>query len=255
MSQCQVEFAAFLGKRESHIPLAGRPAVPRVTPMRALILLLFLLAACGRPLAPDEAALAGGLFAETLDAEQVRLVSSPAVGIVSRRYAARPRVTCRERILPPDDAPSFTARAAGVVFWNHVHIRADLFRRNYVRDREGRLTLAAAMFLAHELTHVWQWQNRDLTGYSPIRGGLEHLPGGDPYLFDPETPHRFLDFGYEQQASLVEEYVCCRALDPQGARTARLHALLSEAMPPPMLSLPGDVVLPWPEAPVRGICS
>ncbi|WP_333831180.1 hypothetical protein [Pararhodobacter sp.] len=227
--------------------------------MRALILALLLLAACGRPLAEGELALAQGLFGDSLDVAPVRLVENPLIGLRGFTYPTRPRTTCRERILPPDEGPSFIARAAGMVFWNHIHIRPALMRPDYTRRPDGATDLGAAMFIAHELTHVWQWQNHALTGYSPLRGGAEHLSGADPYLFDPASTADFLDFGYEQQASLVEEYLCCQALDPEGARTARLQAMLGAVMPAPMLSPmlspPGNIRLPWPEAPLHGICS
>jgi len=223
--------------------------------MRTFLLALLLLAACGRPLAEGELALADGIFGDSLDTAPVRVVENSLIGLRSFDYPARPRTTCRERILPPDDAPRFTARAAGMVFWHHIHIRPDLMRADYARRPDSAVDLGAAMFIAHELTHVWQWQNRALTGYSPLRGGMEHLSGADPYLFDSVPDVGFLDFGYEQQASLVEEYICCQALDPAGARTARLHGLLAEVMPAPMLSLPDDIRLPWPDAPQRGLCS
>lgn len=223
--------------------------------MRALLLALLILAACGRPLTEAELSLADGLYGDTLDPTRIRLVENGLIGITARQYPTRPRTTCRERILPPDDAPTFTARAAGIVFWNHIHIRPDLMHADYASRADGSMRLVAAMFLAHELAHVWQWQNRALTGYTPMRGGLEHVSDADPYLFDPEANTRFLDLGFEQQASLVEEYVCCRALDPEGARTARLEAHLSEVMPASALRLPDTITLPWPEAPVGGICS
>jgi len=223
--------------------------------MRALLLALLILAACGRPLTEAELSLAEGLYGDTLDPARIRIVENGLIGITARVYPTRPRTTCRERILPPDDAPTFTARAAGIVFWNHIHIRPDLMRADYASRSDGSMGLVAAMFIAHELAHVWQWQNRALTGYTPMRGGLEHVSGADPYLFDPQSSIRFLDLGYEQQASLVEEYVCCSALDPEGARTGRLEALLTEVMPAHALRLPENISLPWPEAPVRGICS
>jgi len=83
---------------------------------------------------------------------------------------------------------------------------------------------------------------------------LEHQPGTDPYLFDTGGNPQFSDFGYEQQASLVEEYVCCVTLDPEGARTQRLEALLSPVMP--LDDLPDwPVRIPWRDAQTRGICS
>lgn len=222
--------------------------------MRLLIAVL-VLSACGRALAPAELELARGLYGESFDPAPVRVVENGLVGVVSRTYPTRPRTTCRERILPPDDSPTFTARAAGMVLWNHIHIRPDIMRADYARNPDGSMGLVAAMFIAHEMTHVWQWQNRHLTGYSPMHGGAEHFQGTDPYLFDAEANVRFLDYGYEQQASLVEEYICCRALDPEGARTDRLERLLSQVMPAAALSLPDDIALPWPEVQARGICS
>jgi hypothetical protein len=115
-------------------------------------------------------------------------------------------------------------RTAGIVLFNTLHVRPEYHLPDYVTPREGRRSLAAAMFFAHEMTHVWQWQNRAVTGYHPFRAFSEHARIEDPYLFDPREDRRFLDYGYEVQASLVEEYVCCRAVDPRGARTRGWNA-------------------------------
>lgn len=221
--------------------------------MRVLILIL-LLAACGRPLTGPETDLAQRLFGDTLDVGSVRLVENGLVGLTTRQFATRPRTTCRERLLPPPEGPTETGRIAGVALGNAIHIRPGVHRPDFARRPDGGMTLAAAMFLAHELTHAWQWQNRERTGFTPWRAAREHLPGDDPYLFDPGQHPRFLDFAFEQQASIVEEYVCCASLDPDGARTARLHALLSQEMAPgPMPDVP--VFLPWDGVQRRGICS
>ena len=99
------------------------------------------------------------------------------------------------------------------------------------------------MLFAHEITHVWQWQNRATTGYSPLRAAREHEGGADPYLYDINTKAGFLDYGYEQQASIVEEFVCCAALDPTGSRTQRLEALISETMPIQDLKIPDKILI------------
>ena len=114
--------------------------------------------------------------------------------------------------------------------------------------------LIEAMFFAHEITHVWQWQNRSVTGYTPFRASREHRVADDPYLFDLTTKTRFLDFSYEQQASIVEEYVCCAALDPGAPRTDRLRQLIGGAMPLQSLKIPRNVRLPWDGAETEGIC-
>ncbi|MGY6535949.1 MAG: hypothetical protein ACXIVG_11430 [Pararhodobacter sp.] len=224
--------------------------------MRLIPALIFLtlLAACARPLAPAEAELATRLFGDTLDHSRVRLIDNGLIGMTSREIPVRPRVTCRERILPPAEGATFTGRTAGMVLGNWVHLRPALFSPDYAARQEGAVNLLAAMFIAHELTHVWQWQNRDITGYHPLRAAIEHATLADPYLFDPESALGFLDFGYEQQAMLVEEFICCATLDPEGGRTARLHATLSEVLPLPARPLSGWIRLPAGGDPVEGIC-
>ncbi len=120
-----------------------------------------------------------------------------------------------------------------------------------------RLYLVEAMLLAHEMTHVWQWQNRRETGYHPLRAAAEHSTTPGPYLFELDKSPDFLSYGYEQQGAIVEEYVCCRSLAPQAPRSKRLHAMLKAVMP--VTDLPkerqSDVYLPWKEAELSGICS
>jgi hypothetical protein len=222
------------------------------------ILALVVLAACGRPLTTAEREFMVGLQGESFDPAPVRIARNRLIGITERTYPVRPRTTCRERIRPPTNAPTFTASTAGITLFEHVHTSPDVYLKDYVGRPDGKLNLAAAMFFAHEMTHVWQWQNRDVTGYHPFRAFAEHRNTEDPYLFDSDSRHRFLDYGYEQQASLVEEYVCCRALDPSGDRTARLERLLRQSMPlsPRLDRLDGLATLvPWDGVERRGICS
>jgi hypothetical protein len=222
------------------------------------ILALLALASCGRPLTPAERELMLGLQGESFNPGPVRIARNPLVGITERTYPARPRTTCRERIRPPPDGPTFTGSTAGIVLFQHLHTSPGNYLEDYVARPDGALNLAAAMFFAHEMTHVWQWQNRGITGYHPFRAFAEHWTTEDPYLFDGGSGNRFLDYGYEQQASLVEEYVCCRALDPGGDRTARLERLLRQSMPlaPRLDRLDGLAILvPWDGLERRGICS
>lgn len=221
-----------------------------------MFLILTLLAGCGRPLTEAEIAFTRTLHGDTLDVDQVRLVEGSPTRAVTFRRKARPRVTCRERILPPPKDAIVTAKPAAVALWTRVLFDRDWYLDDYVPNYPTEVNLVAAMLLAHELTHVWQWQNRETTGYSPLRAAREHQRGTDPYLFDVSADRKFSDFGYEQQGSIVEEFVCCRALDPQAERTKRLHALISGAMPvaPLPQSRPYDVRLPWDGVQIDGIC-
>ncbi len=137
-----------------------------------------------------------------------------------------------------------------------VHFRPDYFSTDYLADWPERINLPAAMLLAHEMTHVWQWQHRDVTRYFPLKAMMEHVRSADPYLFDPNTQANFLSQGYEQQGSIVEEYVCCRTLAPDAARTKRLHDMLKQVFPtlPPISPIAQDALLPWNGVQIKGIC-
>ncbi len=228
--------------------------------MRALLLILlsFVLAACGRPLTEAEAAYMAALQGDSFDPAPVRIVENPLIGLNVQRYPARPRTTCRERVIPPPENGVVEGRTAGLVLFNTMHVRPDFNTPNYVDRGNGQQHLYAAMFFAHEMTHVWQWQNRAITGYHPLRVAQEHARVEDPYLFDTSDNRQFLDYGYEAQASLVEEYVCCRATDPTGARTARLEQLIGQVMPVTPWQTRADqaaTYLPWEGIPTRGLCS
>jgi hypothetical protein len=221
---------------------------------RVLLLLVLSVAGCARSLTPGEVALTEPLHGATLDPRPVRIQVQPGIGAFPITYDARPRTTCRERIGPPQEG-RIVARTGGIVLFERLLLSPDLAFRDFLRtDADGRLDLARAMFFVHEMTHVWQWQNRRLTGYHPSRALREQVLLDDPYLFE-ESDRRFLDHGYEVQASLVEEYLCCAVLDPAGARTHRLKRLLRQVMPvaePAAITRPAFV--PY-DRELDGICS
>ncbi|MEM8850772.1 MAG: hypothetical protein AAGE03_12150 [Pseudomonadota bacterium] len=223
--------------------------------MRLVLVLVLALAACGRPLTPAETALLQPLHGDTLDTDRMRIAEAPIVGAFPISFDARPRVTCREKIGPPRTG-RINTRTAGLVIFNSMFTASEVTLPDYAAPlRDGRLDLPTAMFLVHEATHVWQWQNRHITGYHPIKGFSEQVIFDDPYLFEPDAREPFLAQGYEVQASLVEEYLCCATLDPDGARTLRLRDQLREVMPvaePRTFARP--VFVPYTEDLV-GICA
>ncbi len=226
--------------------------------MRLFVFFLFMLvAACGRPLTENERSFLRGLHGPTLSTENIRISRAPFVGMFRVRYPARPRTTCREQIAPPPDGPWLEGSVAGMAGKRRIYVNPDWYLPDYLPDYPQGLNLAAAMFFAHEMTHIWQYQNRRITGYHPFRGLSEHEPGRDPYLFDDSAAQSFLEYGYEQQASIVEEYLCCILLDPGGSRTGRLRRMLSEVMEPADLTQPisQHVTLPWGGVQRMGICS
>lgn len=216
-----------------------------------------LLTACGRSVTERERMFLGSIHGDSLDLSRMRLVEGAPLRAVTFKRPQRPRVTCRERILPPRPAGELvTSKPAAIALFNRIFFTRDWYLEDYVPEYPEALPLVEAMLLAHEATHVWQWQNRKETGYSPLKALGEHTSSPDPYLFDPEGAADFLSYGYEQQGTIVEEYVCCRALDPTAERTGRLHQMLARVMPvsPLPKTRERDVYLPWRGADIGQIC-
>lgn len=226
--------------------------------MRILLFFLLFLAACGRPLTPSETAYLHALQGDQLDPKRIRIIDGHLAGSYVYTIPVRPRTTCQERIWPPmTEAKTVEVSPAASVIFNTMMFRKDLYAEDLMPGWPTEIDLVSAMLLAHEATHAWQWQNRDRTKYHPIKAISEHASSADPYLFDPDTTQDFLSYGYEQQGSIVEEYVCCRLLDPKAPRTSRLRAMIAPHMPVEGLDRAlgqGTVRLPWSGVKTEGIC-
>lgn len=222
--------------------------------MFRMLLLCLSLAACGRPLTQAERDFAATVQGPGLAADRVRVTRAPFLGRLTQTRPPRPQLACRERIWPPETGPVVTTSTAAFVLFDRIFVADRLWREDYLAPYPDRLPLVQAMLLAHELTHVWQWQNRAQTGYTPLRSASEHSRSDDPYLFDIATSADFLDYGFEQQASIVEEYVCCATLDPEAPRTKRMASMLRGAFPMGKLHIPEKVRIPWKDAEIENIC-
>jgi len=202
--------------------------------MSRLILLLTCVAAlagcAGRPLAPGERAFAEDVFGPGLDPASVRVVAG--FGAV-RAAGSRPLPPKSDRIDPRPGVCDRTAPSGpegpppAWALWNTVHIGRAFYRDDTLPGWPDQVLMPQVFVLAHELLHVWQWQNRRQTGYRPARAGLENFLNLDPYFYVPEDGSRFLDYGYEQQATLIEDYFCYGIFDPQNPRRATLRAILA----------------------------
>lgn len=226
--------------------------------MRACFVLAFLaLAACGRPLSEAETRFAAEFHGPQLDASKVRVRQAPVLKLYKATYPAPPRDTCAQKLLPPPEGDTVSGAPAATVLFNTININPDFIARDYMPTYPDAALLLASMFMAHELVHVWQWQNRDVTGYHPLKAAREHQANADPYLFELGRTPDFLDFGYEQQGAIAAEYVCCAALAPTAPRTARLEALLSPYLRLENMTAKLDrtkMLLPWNGVELDGIC-
>lgn len=221
------------------------------------IVCLALAACASRPLTPAELAFTDTIMGPDLAVEEIRLVKGAVVGVLPVTVKPRPQTTCREKLFPPltepiqGQFPAFARRET-------VYYSRPFWSRDFLGGYPETIDLDQAMRLAHELTHVWQWQERKRNGYSPFAAAWEHVGPGDPYLIDIDENLKFTDYAWEQQGSIVEEFVCCRALDPDGARTEKLTTLVAQVFPAAARQssvTPGGVNIPWKGAETAGICS
>lgn len=191
---------------------------------------LLLVAACSRPLTPAEEDFANDLFGPSLDTSKVRV--KHGIGITPLYRTVPAEVTLVEgtdeaclRTPQPRGAQPPQAFALG----NRVHFETGLYSSDMVIRWPDSLRIPQALVFAHELTHVWQWQNRARTGYTPFRAVAESLRLADPYYSQGDAA--FLAFGYEQQAAIVEDYVCFAFANPDHPRRQELREIIDPVLP------------------------
>ncbi len=195
---------------------------------RVLIAVFCVIAACGRPLTQSETDFAQSLFGPTLDTGKVRVLSLPywAKDADEARVMRGTERAC-VRTPQPRGAQPPQAFALG----NSMHFSERLQAREMTLFWPKALRFPQGLVFAHELTHVWQWQNRSWTEYSPFRAAVESIALPDPYFSATGEAPEFFAFGFEQQAAIVEDYVCFTVANPTHPRRAVLRDLLAPVFP------------------------
>lgn len=196
----------------------------------ALVAVLLILAGCARPLTPAEEAFANDLFGNGLDTSKVRVTQG--LGVVPLYRTVPGEVTLvegtdRACLRTPQPRGAQPPQAFAVA--NRLHFDTGLYSSDMIIRWPDALRVPQALIFAHELTHAWQWQNRERTGYTPLRAAAESLELADPYFSEGDAP--FFSFGYEQQAAIVEDYVCFAFANPNHPRRAELREILAPVFP------------------------
>jgi len=201
------------------------------------LMALAALAGCARPLTDSERRFAADILGPTLDAGKVRIARgfgplppAPEGPDTSDLYPVIAENTVTGLCTRAAPAPR-TGPPPGWALWNRVHFSAEFYRSDLALAWPEAARFPQALVLAHELVHVWQWQNRDVTGYRPARAAMESLMNMDPYFYEPGPDASFLKFGFEQQAALMEDYLCHALYDPAAPRRAELRPLLAPYFP------------------------
>ncbi len=195
-------------------------------------LALFCLAGCSRPLTPDETAFANDLFGDTLDTESVTVMQGLGLAPLYRTVPNSVQVMRgTEKACLRTPQPRGAQPPQAFAYRNRISFDSELYSSDMARPWPLGLRFPQALVLAHELTHVWQWQNRELTGYAPQRAVAESWQLADPYFSSTDEAPMFLAFGYEQQAAIVEDYVCFTVANPNHPKRAQLRALIEPFFP------------------------
>ena len=200
--------------------------------MRPLFGLLLALAACSRPLTEAETQFATDLFGDTLNVGKVRVAHglglTPPPKLVPGSVK-KLRGTEQACIRTPQ--PGARQPAQAFALRNGVFFSSALYSSDMALTWPKGMRFPQALIFAHELTHVWQWQNRGKTGYSPWRAIRERLRLADPYFSANGEEPEFLRFGFEQQAAIVEDFVCFTIANPRHPRRQELRAVLAPILP------------------------
>lgn len=193
-------------------------------------------AACSRALTPSETAVAQDLFGDTLDTEAV--IVTAGIGVLP---LPREHVSEDESAGPVDPPPGLCERhrsthrywdwPAAFVLKNHVYFSFRYYAADAFRGFPDSAPYPASILLAHELVHVWQWQNRERTAYTTEGAASETIANVDPYWFEADRNAAFSDLGYEQQAATVQDFVCYALFDPKDPKLRELASTLRPVLP------------------------
>lgn len=201
---------------------------------------LLLLAACARPLSDNEDAFAAALFGNSLNRDAVTVRAGIGVlplppakpDTAADSNAPRPARAVPDGFCTRVPSPSTGPRwPAAFVLWDDVFFSYKYYKADTFAGWPNSVPLPQFLIMSHELVHVWQWQNRDQTQYRPSRSAAEAGIGIDPYYWQIEPGREFLSYGFEQQAAMVEDYLCYRLFERENPRLRDLHAIIDPVLP------------------------
>ena len=193
---------------------------------------LIFLSACARPLTVAETKFAQDLFGPSLDTSEVTITQG--LGLFPLYKTNPTKVTVlngTDKACVRTPQPRGAQPPQAFAFRNRMHFDSELYSSNMALGWPEGLRFPNAIILAHELTHVWQWQNREVTGYTAMRALKESWRLADPYFSAPGEAPIFFAFGYEQQAAIVEDFVCFSMANPTHPRHDELKEILEPVLP------------------------
>lgn len=128
----------------------------------------------------------------------------------------------RYELVTMERSPVIAVLAGAVTLQNAVHWNPRLYSEDFTRE-PVRITAV----LVHEIMHVWQYQN--LRHYHFLKAGAEHIHRwGRVYKYELDEHERLLDYHYEQQGQILQDYFHLKGL---GRHVERYERLIRTALP------------------------
>ena len=210
-------------------------------PLRRLTLIALaaavLTSACARGLTPNETLAAKALFGDTLDTSEITvsanlgLVPLPPEPPAPEGGAATPTEPPKDLCVRKRSTKRSYQSPAAFVLFNDVYFNERFYTEDTFSGFPDSVPYPAALIMAHELVHVWQWQNRAVTGYTPLVSAGESWEQVDPYFFNAAGRPEFLTYGYEQQGAILQDFVCYALFDSDSPRLGELAGILRPVLP------------------------
>ncbi|MGR3512483.1 MAG: hypothetical protein ACU0GG_06930 [Paracoccaceae bacterium] len=195
-----------------------------------LVLASCALTACSRPLTEAETEFAEDLFGPSLDTSKITVALELGFTPLHKTEPNEVRlVEGTDRACLRTPQPRGAQPPQAFALFNRLHFDNTLYSSDMIVQWPEALRVPQALIFAHELAHAWQWQNRATSGYTPIRAAAESVFNADPYFSEGQSA--FYSFGYEQQAAIIEDYVCFAFANPDHPRRAELRAILAPVLP------------------------
>jgi len=196
-----------------------------------------LTAGCARGLSPNEVRAAKALFGDTLDTSEITvsanlgLLPLPPEPPAPEGEAAAPAEPPKDLCVRKRSTKRSYRGPAAFALFNDLYFAERFYTADTFAGFPNSVPYPSSLIMAHELVHVWQWQNRDVTGYSPLISAGESWEQVDPYFFEARGRPEYLSYGYEQQGAILQDFVCYALFDRDSPRVEELARILRPVFP------------------------
>lgn len=207
--------------------------------LSAPLLLMLAIGGCiSRELTPHEKMFVQATHTNTVAQSKVRIargVDGKEVRRTLRKDLQRSALTLKHngKAVSVDDLQKALLTGPGAItIGSKIYYRKNYYQANFVPAWPRPLIVNWASLLAHEVTHVWQYQNRRVTGYSLSKIAMEHIRYRENvYHYNIVRGKKFLEYRFEQQGQIIQDWVTCRCMAPNSPKTSELEKLIEAVIP------------------------